>query len=344
MAISRDDVIAAYEAFLARSPENEDVIQMHLSAKSVSELLAAFKDSPEFLNRMNASPFWHYQSSIDAVGTILAHENHGRCAVQGHRVNYLGVAVNVAKFFPALRLDECIEPPPIPANWHADIAEFAGALRAVDLSGDTFTIIELGCGWGCWMNNTGIAARRAGKAIHLIGIEGDKSHIGFAREALETNGFLSSQCQLVHGIAAAESGTALFPTQAGGHWGLEPLFNVEHDRQHDLIAAGTHEALPMVALGDVIAGHTIDLLHVDIQGGEANLVRSCLDLLSAQVAYVLIGTHSREIEGELFRAMSQGGWALEIDRPAILTLANGTHSLSCDGVQAWRNTKLRPLS
>jgi hypothetical protein len=40
-----------------------------------------------------------------------------------------------------------VEPIPIPANWHADIAEWAAALRAVDLARGSFTMAELGCGW-----------------------------------------------------------------------------------------------------------------------------------------------------------------------------------------------------
>jgi hypothetical protein len=40
-----------------------------------------------------------------------------------------------------------VEGIPIPANWHADIAEWAAALRAVELAEETFTVVELGCGW-----------------------------------------------------------------------------------------------------------------------------------------------------------------------------------------------------
>src|SRR5690606_20735230 len=70
---------------------------------------------------------------------------------------------------------------PIQAYRHADIAAWGPALRAVDLSDDTFTMIELGCGWGCWMNNCGVAARASGRRVHVIGIEGDEGHLAFAR-------------------------------------------------------------------------------------------------------------------------------------------------------------------
>ena len=86
-------------------------------------------------------------------------------ATPGYVTNFLGVRIDPA-FAPEALAGKAgtVEPVPIPANWHADIAEWAAALRAVELAGDTFRMIELGCGWGCWMNNTGAAARRAGKA------------------------------------------------------------------------------------------------------------------------------------------------------------------------------------
>jgi hypothetical protein len=35
-------------------------------------------------------------------------------------------------------------------------------------------MIELGCGWGCWMNNAGVAARSTDRRVHVIGVEGDE--------------------------------------------------------------------------------------------------------------------------------------------------------------------------
>lgn len=53
----------------------------------------------------------------------------------------------------------------------------------------------------------------------------------------------------------------------------------------------------MLSLQDVIGAHTtIDLLHIDIQGGEGNLLENCLDTLLEKVAYIFVGTHSRKNE------------------------------------------------
>ena len=160
------------------------------------------------------SPFFHYNSSFDAQGTMNAHAVPDLKPNNLYLTNFLGVLID-PKFFPEILQGKAgqVEPIPIPANWHADIAEWAAALRAVDLAGKNFTVIELGCGWGCWLNNTGAAARRSGREARLIGIEGDPGHIEFAREACATNGFEQSQVSLYHGIASAKDGRALFPSQ-----------------------------------------------------------------------------------------------------------------------------------
>ncbi len=293
-----------------------------------------------------ASSFFFYNSAFDAQEVIYRHALPGLQPHPEYLTNFLGVLID-PKFFPSVLEQRAgqVEPVPIPANWHADIAEWGAALRAVDLASGSFTMIELGCGWGCWMNNTGVAARRAGHAVQLIGVEGDVGHIGFAREACAANGFLPSQVTLHHGIAAAAKGTALFPRQgsAGSSWGLEPVFSATDAQREQAVRSGRYDALPMAPLAEVAAQHArIDLLHIDIQGGEADLVAACMPLLGQKVAYLLIGTHSRAIEGRLFDALLGTGWQLEIERPCQLRLAGGVPAIHVDGVQGWRNPALLP--
>jgi FkbM family methyltransferase len=264
----------------------------------------------------------------------------------GYLTNFLGVLID-PKFFPDLLEGKAgqVEPIPIPANWHADIAEWAAALRAVDLAGETFTIIELGCGWGCWLNNMGAAARRTSRKIRLIGIEGDLGHIQFAREACRANEFDESEVWLHHGIAAARDGKALFPIQqmAGKNWGLEPIFDASLFDIAKAKLSGKYEVLPMISLDRVSQGCSrIDLLHIDIQGSEADLIRDSLEFLNSRVAYMVVGTHSREIEGTIFSTLRAAGWGLEIERPAILSLAGLRPQVVVDGVQGWRNPRLLP--
>lgn len=287
------------------------------------------------------SRFWHYDATFDPIALIRKFEDPARSAVPDHWVNYFGVAV-ANKFFPHI-LQGGVEADCVPANWHADISEFGAALRAVELAGDSFCAVELGCGWGCWMNIAGAAARRAGKAVFLAGVEGDPDHIGYAHEAMATNGFGPSQYMLHHGIAAAGSGVALFPKQDGNHWGLAPVFGATPAEQDEAIRSGAYEILPMVPLSAMVPpSGRIDLLHLDIQGGEADLVEAALATLNEKVAYMVIGTHSREIEGRLFDMLPKAGWKLEIDRPATYHINLSPMLVSVDGVHGWRNTRLLP--
>jgi hypothetical protein len=199
------------------------------------------------------------------------------------------------------------------------------------------------------MNNTGVAARRTGRDVHLIGIEGDDGHIEFAHEAMAANGFTAEQYTLHRGIAAAHDGVALFPRteESGEVWGSEPIFDATEEQRAEALATGSHDLLPMVSMEAAIADHPrIDLLHVDIQGGEADLVAGCLPLLADKVGYMMIGTHSKQIEGQLFTTLlASGDWLLEVERPAILSLTHDRGPVvHVDGVQGWRNLRLLPLA
>jgi hypothetical protein len=341
-SLSRADIVAAYRWLLGREPESEDVIAQ-LIGRAPAILIENFVTSREFHKRWKTSPYQHFHGSLDVEGIIYAHENPQRAAKPGHLVNFLGVAMNVA-FMPILAEHAgTVEGPPIPANWHAEMAEFAAALRAVDLARDRFTMIELGCGWGCWMNNTGAAARRRGLNIHLIGVEGDAGHIGFAREALATNGVDAKDYTLWRGVAGAQSGIALFPRQdqSGEDWGLEPRFDLPANVRAELLASGRYDELPVLALADIIGTRRrVDLLHMDIQGGEADFVHDCLPTLVERVAYLVIGTHSRAIEGRLMTDLIGAGWILEVERPSDFVMSDSRPVTTVDGIQGWRNPRL----
>jgi FkbM family methyltransferase len=290
------------------------------------------------------SPFFHYHSILALEEIILRHALADVTPRPGYFVNFLGVAID-PKFVPGVldRSEGQIEGPPIPANWHADIAEWGAALRAVELARDSFTVVELGCGWGCWLNNAGTAARRAGLAVHLIGVEGEESLLEFGRQACAINGFSKEQLELHQAIAASWSGIALCPKSdvAGAHWGLEPVFGATGAQRTAALASGKYRELPVIAIQDIVNSRDrVDLLHIDIQGGEADLIAGSTEIMNHKIAYVLVGTHSRQIEGRIMDTMLQEGWILEVERPAILTLNNGVPAVTVDGVQAWRNPRL----
>ncbi len=299
-------------------------------------------------NRLNAagvqgSPFFHYASSFDAVSVVHRYAAKSIEPSPNHLTNFLGVKI-APDFFPGLLDGRAgqIEGAPIPANWHADIAEWAAALRAVDLSKGRFRVVELGCGWGCWLNNTGVAARSLGREIELIGVEGDVGHVRFAHRAMADNGFSDTQYSIVHGVAAPSTGVALFPVveRPGATWGSKPIINATEEQIKEAKASGGYVELPAYSLSYLARESPVDLLHIDIQGGEADLIEGSREDLQRYVRYIVVGTHSREIEGRLMSALTSSGWHLEIERPAIITIVNGRGVVTVDGVQGWRNPNL----
>ena len=343
------DVVMAYQVMLGRDPESLSAIDGHLrSSPTTIDLVRNIASSQEFSSRLGSfgsvsSPFQHFNACVDVKRIIEAHVDPERKPMPGHVVNFLGVRVPIEVMAFLRDKGGTLDIVPIPANFHADMAEWAGALRATEIARNSFTMIELGCGWGCWMVNTGVAARRKGLKTHMIGIEGDSLHLDYARRTFAVNEFGSIEYTLHRGIAAASPGYALFPRHVGedDHWGSEPLFGVSKSERDAALASGRYESLPMVPLADVIGQWArIDLLHMDIQGGEADLVARTLPLLREKVAYIVIGTHSRALEGRILDTLLSAGWVLEIERPAIFQIVNGKPQTTVDGVQAWRNSAL----
>lgn len=288
------------------------------------------------------SPFYHYNSSFDPIALMRQYEAKEREASPDLLTNFLGIKIDPKMFGDILPNSAgVVEPVPIPANWHADIAEWGAALRAVELAKNSFRMVELGCGWGCWMNNTGAAARSRGLKLELIGVEGDEGHVESAYKTLAMNGFQESEYRVLHAIAAPERGTALFPVVAnpGGCWGSAPVFNATRQQIDEAIRTGGYSILEAYPLHNIAEGKPVDLLHIDIQGGEVDYVVSNFNDISSLVRRVLIGTHSRQIEGELMAHFLGAGWALEMERPAIFDLLNGRPAIRVDGVQLYANPR-----
>ena len=229
------------------------------------------------------------------------------------------------------------------------MVEWAAALRAVDLAKDSFTMVELGAGWGCWMVNTGVAAKRRGLNIKVIGVEGDPGHIRYLKEHCAVNGLSDDEFHVHAAVAGARYGTALFPKteDASEGYGQEPLFFATRAEADNFAAQASargrlYDCIPIVSLSGIVADiPRIDLLHIDIQGGETDLISGSLTTLNEQVAYIVVGTHSRPIDGDIVRILSEQGWILEFEKPATIKIQeDGKPYTVLDGTQGWRNPHL----
>lgn len=97
----------------------------------------------------------------------------------------------------------------------------------------------------------------------------------------------------------------------------------------------------MIPFSTLAGSAPVDLLHIDIQGGEAELVNKSLPDLNRLVRRIVIGIHSRAIEGALIDMLTGAGWILEVERPAIYRLTEAAPPLLVvDGLQGWANPRL----
>jgi FkbM family methyltransferase len=290
------------------------------------------------------SRFLAYDASFDAEGIILRHAVDDLEPNEQLVTNFIGVLMEPSLFPPLLNsLVGKVEIPPIPANWHADVAEWAAVFRAIELAGEDFSMLELGCAWGCWMCNAGKAAKRTGRTINLIGVEAVQEFVSTAQRHLKVNNFLESEYTVHLGIAAAAAGSVFFPRKEAEavNFGLAPVFNPTEIEVADILRAGTHDLIEIIPISKILAGtERLDLLHIDIQGGELDVLEQSISVISEKIVYVFVGTHSREIEGKIFELMLRHGFILEVERPAILLLEPDRNpSIRYDGAQGWRNSR-----
>jgi len=337
----RASVSGLYRAILKRDPENEVVIDEHAARGSVEAIAKALVESEEFMLK-GSNPFPKHDRI--SHGSVLSRHSVGdRPFKAGTITNFLGVTTDV-KFCGWAR--EGVEPIlPIPGNFHATEFEWSAALRSVDLAEDTFNVVELGAGWGCWMVNTACAAKRLGKKVFAVGVEGDEGHIEYMGRHAAANDLDPSEIRVERCVAWSDNGFAVFPrsTDSSESYGQEPRFFPNEDEARffvtrDPAAFDVLEAKTLERICKDI--ERIDLLHVDIQGGEAALIAQSLEFLKAKVRYIVIGTHGRDLEGTLISTLRPNGWELEIEEPCTLPLPLYGNLPYADGVQGWRNTDL----
>jgi hypothetical protein len=339
--VREKDIIQAYQAVLGRLPENKEVIRDHQKRGSLQAVIKALIESDEFSSKFIIKNPKH--DLISAKDILRRHELENRSFSAGYITNFIGVDTNVR--FCGWTSEGVESDLPVPGNFHATFTEWAAALRAVDLARQDFTVIELGAGWGCWMVNTAVAAKRRGLTVKAIGVEGDEAHVSYIAQHCAKNGLTPAEFRVERCVAWGGNGFAAFPRSdnANSAYGQEPrFFETAEDVDAFVASSGCNwDVLPAKTLETIAADIArIDLLHIDIQGGESALIKAALPALNDKVAYIVVGTHGRQIEGEIIALLSSNGWILEIEEPCTLPTPLAYGLPYVDGVQGWRNAKL----
>jgi FkbM family methyltransferase len=267
----------------------------------------------------------------------------------GFITDFLGVRTATRFVSAVAGLDgTTIDPPTRGGDWHGETAEWVGLLKSALAGRGPFNAMELGAGWGPWLVAGAAAARRLGRPVgRLVAVEADPGHYAFLRAHLAENGLDPAGALLVQAAVGAAAGRARWPRVAdpAADWGSRPVTDAAtQDHLGRAVEADwlDVEIVPIVPLLE--AEPHWDLVHVDVQGMEAELIEAAADTLDARARYLIVGTHSAVLHGRIMATLFAGGWMLENEKPPRFTWTQGAPSLEAmtqvDGTQVWRNTRL----
>lgn len=347
-----------YVALLGRSPDEvgKNTYLDGLSNGQISrqDILRQVMASEEYSNHYRSTsagleePLGCSRDEAEAVfGQFAKYEGPGRA---GYVTNFMGGVSEVAVSHLLDGASGVVEGYPIPGNFHGETLEWIGTLRAALASGDTFTMIELGAGWGPWCVIGAMAAKQKGVPhVRVIGIEADAGHVDFMRRNFTANGLAPSEAEVLHGAIGLENGTAYFPQarSADQVYGGAAAFS-DDDKESGPFAAfmrGNSDLVetvevPCFALSDQLNKFdVVDLVHCDIQGAEFDLIPQSVGPLTAKVKRLIVGTHSFEIDRKLSEVMGAWGWVCEGVSACKMRGSPGGPRLVADGMQVWRNPK-----
>lgn len=284
------------------------------------------------------------------------YRNSAATPTPGFYTDFMGVKTRLSYFgITDSQIDKQVGKPPFPDDGvHAEAIEYLAALHAVETSEASFTAVEFGAGYAPWLTFSAKAAQRAGiEKINILAVEADRDRHALMRSHLGDNGLPvpapnsratvgEASATLIYGAISDTNGTVTFGSQSITDWGAAPIEdggNVDY-RGYETKGVTVDTYTIDRVLTDL---PLVDFLHMDIQGFEARSVEASLLALKEKVRVMLIATHSRQIEGELFGLLYGKGWRILYEKPCKFRRKDGgaleAHT-TVDGTQVWVNTAL----
>lgn len=241
---------------------------------------------------------------------------------------------------------------PIPGDYRAETIEWLGLLRSVADARDArreFVAMELGAGIGPWLVSGAAAARHLGiEQVRLYGVEADAVHFTLMREHFCNNGLAPDAHTLLNAAVGARPGTAHWPKVPNpvNEWATRPAReNNALDLEYDGCRLAHSVEIPVLSVVELVEREPRwDLVHLDLQGWEAEVCDEAIDVMDQRVHRLVVSLHSRRLEGEVLALFYSRGWMLENEKPtrfvyqpAAPTMENMT---VLDGIQVWRNPRI----
>ena len=272
----------------------------------------------------------------------------------GFVTDFLGTRTRTSSLWDSVRtFDGQVMGRPVPHDLF-EAVEWVGLLKAVASAGNGgFAAMELGAGWGPWLVAGAQAARLRGLLdVRLLGVEADPGRYALMRQHFLDNGLDPEAHSLICAAVGVEEGRARWPRIAdpANAGGARPVREADGalDQGDEAYMQGAMEDfidVDIVPFADLLSREPVwDLVHIDVQGWEAKLCAGCVEPLNARARWLVIGTHSRLIDGEVIEVLHGAGWVLENEKPTRFQFDAAKSSLELmtevDGVQVWRNPRL----
>lgn len=247
-----------------------------------------------------------------------------------------------------------------------DYFEWIDLLESVVAASGSYTMIDLGAGFGKWAVRAAYAARQYNPKLrcHVTAVEAEPTVYGWMKEHFRHNGIKPRWHTLLHAAVTDEPGEVEFCIGGprGGQYdrppnawygqfltkGNEAFGESRPDGKYGGFKVLLHTSgwrsirIPGVSLGSLLDKlHHVDLIDLDIEGQELASLTSAAAELDAKVKRLHIGTHSKEIEAGLRQLLPAHGWQCHADYPLSSTSETPWGPVSFEnGVQSWVNPGL----
>jgi FkbM family methyltransferase len=242
--------------------------------------------------------------------------------------NWIGVTTRREFFVDELRFVTVSPPPP-----DAELFEWIDVLEAVTRASDRFTMLELGAGYGRWIVNAAAALRAySGLPAELTAVEAEPTHFRWLQQHCRDNNVAAT---LLRAAVARQRGSVEFGVGEPASWYGQAI--ADGTWQPDNV-----ETVDAITLLDLLGPlESVDLIHCDIQGGEADVFEQAAPQVDRKVRRVHIGTHGAVLEHRLRRLFTSLGWVNVNDFPSGTEAETRWGRITFqDGVQSWSNPRL----
>jgi FkbM family methyltransferase len=244
--------------------------------------------------------------------------------------------------------------------------EWIDLLEAVASARESFTMIELGAGFGRWAVRAIFASQQLNAAIpcRVVAVEPEPVVYGWMHQHFRENRIDERGHSLVHAAISDVPGAAMFYIGGprGGPYDRHPnawygqALTKEYDRaairRLDGIYGGfrviEHNSgwrsiqIPSVTVESLLRNLSrVDLIDLDVEGQELTSLSHAIEQVDAKVKRLHIGTHSQEIESGLRQLLNAHGWECKADYSLLSANQTPWGLIHFEnGVQSWVNPRL----